>query len=318
MTVLILTSPEDVTADLVVAALHDLGTPVVRLDPADLPGEVSMSAEYVRGDVHGYLSVQERMVSMDGLRSIWIRRPGTPGAGASEQSAWLTAEAGGALYGALRCVRARWMNHPAAAAQARYKPWQLFTAHHSGFAVPATLITTFPQAAREFAEQHPQLVVKSVSGMHPGDPPMALPTTLVAPDADFSAVAAGPTLLQQYIRKTADIRLTCVGTALFAARKKSGPGQVDGRFGSPEDADWEPVEPPARIARSVRSYMAAAGLAYGAFDFAEDDDGAWWFLECNQGGQFGFIELATGQPITAAIAGWLAGGQDSRTPHGEP
>ncbi|MET9877558.1 ATP-grasp ribosomal peptide maturase [Actinacidiphila glaucinigra] len=318
MTVLILTSPEDVTADLVVAALHDRGTPVVRLDPADLPGEVSMSAEYVRGDVHGYLSVQERMVSMDSVRSIWIRRPGTPGAGTAEQSEWLTAEAGAALYGALRCVRARWMNHPAAAAQARYKPWQLFTAHHSGFAVPATLITTFPQAAREFAEQHPQLVVKSVSGTHPGDPPMALPTTLVAPDADFSAVAAGPTLLQQYIPKAADIRLTCVGTGLFAARKKSGPGQVDGRFGSPEDADWEPVEPPVRIARSVREYMAAAGLAYGAFDFAEDTDGTWWFLECNQGGQFGFVELATGQPITAAIADWLAGCQDSRTPHGEP
>lgn len=86
MTVLILTSPEDVTADLVVAALHDRGTPVVRLDPADLPGEVSMSAEYVRGDVRGYLSVQERMVSMDSVRSIWVRRPGTPGSQARRSS----------------------------------------------------------------------------------------------------------------------------------------------------------------------------------------------------------------------------------------
>ncbi|MEU6344678.1 ATP-grasp ribosomal peptide maturase [Streptomyces sp. NPDC046977] len=306
MTVLILTSPEDVTADLVVAALHDLGAPVVRLDPAELPGEVSMSAEYVRGDVHGYVSVQERMVSMGSVRSIWIRRPGTPGSGAVEQSEWLSAEAGRALYGVLRCVPARWMNHPSAAEQARYKPWQLFTAHQAGFAVPATLITTFPQAAREFAEQHPQLVVKSVSGTHPGNPPMALPTTLVAPDADFSAVAAGPTLLQEYIRKAADIRLTCVGGRLFTARKKSGPDQVDGRFGSPDDARWEPVTAPARIARAVRAYMDTAGLAYGAFDFAEDEDGTWWFLECNQGGQFGFVELATGLPITDAIAGWLA------------
>ncbi|MDX3357832.1 ATP-grasp ribosomal peptide maturase [Streptomyces sp. ME01-24h] len=318
MTVLILTSPEDVTADLVVAALRDRGTPVVRLDPADLPGEVSLSAAYVRGDVHGYLSVQERMVTMDGVRSIWVRRPGTPGAGAGEQSQWLTAEAGGALYGALRCVPARWMNHPAAAAQARYKPWQLFTAHRCGFAVPATLITTFPQAAREFAEQHPQLVVKSVSGTHPGDPPLALPTTLVPPDADFSAVAGGPTLLQQYVPKAADIRLTCVGTGLYAARKRSAPDQVDGRFGGLADADWEPVEPPARIADSVRRYMSAARLAYGAFDFAEDTEGSWWFLECNQGGQFGFVELATGQPITAAIADWLTGRQDARASQGTP
>lgn len=309
MTVLILTVPEDVTADLVVAALHERAVPVVRLDPAGLPGEVSMSAEYISGDVHGFLSVQGRLVSMNSLRSVWIRRPGTPGADAtrrSEQPEWLTTEAERALYGALRCVSAPWMNHPGAAEQARYKPWQLFAAHRAGFAVPATLITTFPQAARKFAEQHPELVVKSVSGTHPGNPPMVLPTTVVPPDPDFSSVSAGPTLLQEYVRKTADIRLTCVGARQFAAAKKAGPDQVDGRFGSPEDAQWYPVEPPARIARAVRDYMDEAGLAYGAFDFAEDGDGTWWFLECNQSGQFGFIELATGQPITAAIADWLA------------
>lgn len=36
MTVLILTSEEDVTADMVVVHLNASGVPVVRLDPADL------------------------------------------------------------------------------------------------------------------------------------------------------------------------------------------------------------------------------------------------------------------------------------------
>lgn len=52
--------------------------------------------------------------------------------------------------------------------------------------------------------------------------------------------------------------------------------------------------------------MSLAQLAYGAFDFAEDGDGTWWFLECNQGGQFGFVQLETGQPIAEAVAAWLA------------
>ena len=39
---------------------------------------------------------------------------------------------------------------------------------------------------------------------------------------------------------------------------------------------------------------------------AEDEDGIWWFLECNQGGQFGFVELETGQPISEAVALWLS------------
>lgn len=41
MTVLVLTCEEDLTADIVVATLQDLGVPLVRLDPADLPGRVS-------------------------------------------------------------------------------------------------------------------------------------------------------------------------------------------------------------------------------------------------------------------------------------
>ncbi|MGD3112763.1 ATP-grasp ribosomal peptide maturase [Streptomyces sp. YGL11-2] len=304
MTVLVLTCEEDLTADMVVAHLNDLGVPLVRLDPADLPGRIDLSAEYAGKGFHGYLKTDERMVGLSGLRSVWVRRPGTPGSRAAEQSIWLTEESEQALYGMLTATRARWMNHPAAAVQARYKPWQLHTAQQSGFAVPATLITSFPAVARQFAATYRDLVVKSVSGKHPGDPPMVLPTTRIGLDADFTAVAAGPTLLQQHVRKQADIRLTCVDGRLFAARKEADPDEVDSRF--TKNGSWKPAEVPALVRRSVAAYMSAAQLAYGAFDFAEDGSGTWWFLECNQGGQFGFIQLDTDQPITQAIAAWLA------------
>lgn len=167
------------------------------------------------------------------------------------------------------------------------------------------MITTFPNVAREFAARYRDLVVKPVSGAHPSDPPMALPTTRIEPDADFAGVAAGPTLLQQCVPKHADIRLTCVGDEVFAARKAADPDQVDGRF-TDHGGAWAPAEVPPRITEAVRAYMSLAQLAYGAFDFAEDGDGTWWFLECNQGGQFGFIQLDTGQPIAENVAVWLA------------
>jgi hypothetical protein len=72
---------------------------------------------------------------------------------------------------------------------------------------------------------------------------------------------------------------------------------------------------PDRIARSVHEYLACTGLAYAAFDFAEDREGVWWFLEGNQGGQFGFVELETGQPIAEEVALWLSQRRpDVRTP----
>ncbi|MET8563445.1 ATP-grasp ribosomal peptide maturase [Streptomyces flaveolus] len=314
MTVLILTSQEDVTADMVVLRLSEAGVPVVRLDPADLTNGVALSGEYVRGACRGHLSVGGRLVSMNGVRSVWVRRPGVPAARAAQPSAWLTEESSQALYGMLRCTDARWMNHPDAARRARHKPWQLHLAQRSGLAVPATLITTFPQAAREFAERFPDLVVKPVSGAHPQEPPRAVPTSRVAPDADFTAVAFGPTLLQRRIAKRADIRLTVVGDALLAARKPADPDahpdDVDVRF-APSVSPWLPAKVPPRVAEGVLRYMAGAELAYGAFDFAEDADGIWWFLECNQSGQFGFVEMDTGQPVAATIAKWLAGAGDA-------
>ncbi|WP_369174798.1 ATP-grasp ribosomal peptide maturase [Streptomyces sp. R28] len=306
MTVLILTSEEDVTADMVVVHLNASGVPVVRLDPADLTGGVALSGEYVHGAFRGHLSSAGRLVGIDGLRSVWMRRPGIPAARAATPSAWLTEEAGQALYGMLRGCDARWMNHPDAARRARYKPWQLRVAQRCGLPVPATLITTFPQAARDFAGRYPDLVVKPVSGTHPQDPPRAVPTSRVAPDADFSAVAFGPTLLQRRVPKRADIRLTVVGERLLAARRASdAEAEVDVRFDA-SDVPWRPVEVAPRVAEAVRAYTREAELAYGAFDFAEDADGTWWFLECNQSGQFGFIEVDTGQPIAQGIAEWLA------------
>ncbi|WP_431990196.1 ATP-grasp ribosomal peptide maturase [Streptomyces albogriseolus] len=309
MTVLILTCEEDVTADMVVVHLNGAGVPVVRLDPADLTEGVSLSGEYVHGRFRGHLSAGGRLVSIGGLRSVWVRRPGPPAGRAPQPSAWLTEEASQALYGMLRGCDARWMNHPDAARQARHKPWQLRLAQRCGLAVPATLITTFPRAAREFAERFPDLVVKPVSGAHPQDPPRAVPTSRVAPDTDFSAVAYGPTLLQRRIAKRADIRLTVVGEVLLAARKATAPDadpqMVDVRFAAP-GPPWKPAEVPPRTADAVLDYMRRARLAYGAFDFAEDADGTWWFLECNQSGQFGFVEVETEQPIARTIAQWLS------------
>ncbi|MFC8342898.1 ATP-grasp ribosomal peptide maturase [Streptomyces sp. NPDC057280] len=307
MTVLILTCEADVTADMVVVHLNASGVPVVRLDPADLTGSAALSGEYVHGSFRGHLSSGGRLVSINGLRSVWVRRPGTAATRAAQPSQWLTEEASQALYGMLRSSQARWMNHPDAARRARHKPWQLRLAQRSGLPVPATLITTFPQAAREFAERYPDLVVKPVSGAHPQDPPRAVPTSRVAPDADFGAVAYGPTLLQRRIAKRADIRLTVVGERMLAARKSTAadPDEVDVRFASPTHP-WQATEVPPRVADAVRAYLRGAELAYGAFDFAEDADGTWWFLECNQSGQFGFVEVETGQPIARTVAEWLA------------
>jgi ATP-grasp ribosomal peptide maturase len=305
MTVLILTGDDDVTADMVVSELNDKSVSLVRFDPASLSDGSALSVECEEGALRGHLAVGERLLDLDGVRSIWVRRPGRPAARAARGIPWLAEEATQALFGMLDCLDAPWMNHPRAADRARLKLWQLQQARRSGFAVPDSIVTTCPEAARAFVGKYRRVVTKKMSGAALADGRRALPTTLVPADADFREVAVGPTFLQRYIVRRADIRLTVVGHEMFAARKESGPDQVDGRFGD-YGHSWKSVEIPPEVRRSVGYYMKRASLIYGAFDLAEDRDGRWWFLECNQGGQFGFIEMETGLPIANSIARWLA------------
>lgn len=71
---------------------------------------------------------------------------------------------------------------------------------------------------------------------------------------------------------------------------------------------YEPIEPPAGVAAGVLRYCVELGLTYGAFDFVIRSDDEWVFLECNAGGQYGWIEDAIDAPITQAIADLLEKG----------
>ncbi|MFD7860989.1 MvdC/MvdD family ATP grasp protein [Streptomyces sp. NPDC059783] len=304
MTVLILTSEEDVTADMVVHRLTQRGTPVLRLDPADIPGRVALTARITAGgEVAGHITTQRQRLALADIRSVWLRRPGTPGAGAVEQREWVVLETERAFYGALRSTGAPWMNAPDAVARSRYKVWQLRTAARAGLLVPDTVVTTEPAAAAQLAADGP-VIVKSISGRHPEDPPVTLPTARVPPGADFSGVAASATCLQQEVDKVGDLRLTVVGDRMFACLITAD-GTLDWRFLPPEECGWTLASIPTTLAVGVRRYMAAAELAYAALDFAIDGDGRYWFLEANQGGQFGFVEITTGAQISQAIADWL-------------
>jgi glutathione synthase/RimK-type ligase-like ATP-grasp enzyme len=107
----------------------------------------------------------------------------------------------------------------------------------------------------------------------------------------------------QHVIDGQPIRVTVVGDLMFAAAIDC-PGPVDWRPGQ-QTAIIRPVPVPDATAEKLRRFMDRSGLEYGAFDFIADAAGEWWFLEVNQGGQYGFVEIKTGMRITAAIADLL-------------
>ena len=153
MTVLVLASEFDVSADRMVLALADHDAPVFRVDTAWFPTGLSVDAELRDGRWVGRLSTPYRSAELEGLRSIWYRSPTAyrfPGelSPAERQHAFMEAKFG--LGGTLASLDVLWVNHPNRAAAA-YKPLQLATAARCGLRVPNTLITNEPAAVRRFA-----------------------------------------------------------------------------------------------------------------------------------------------------------------------
>jgi ATP-grasp ribosomal peptide maturase len=315
VSVLILAEKIDATADRVVSELTGRGVPLLRVDTADFPDRIAIEAQ-LRGDRWcGVLRTRKRHAVLEELRSVWYRatpRFGWPPEMSSEEREHAEREARFGLGGVLGDLHARWVNHPAAEADAGVKPRQLTAAAAAGFRVPETLVTTSPRQVRDFAKRHPHIVIKPLGAnvLHEGGVRKVAHTHLLSSRelADLSGLSITTHLLQQWVEcKDHEVRLTAVGTSLFAASILAGsPDSVIDWRADYDSLTYRVIEVPASIAAAVDRYLQHFRLSFAAFDFAVDTDGTWWFLEANPGGQYGWIEQHTGLPISETIAELLA------------
>jgi ATP-grasp ribosomal peptide maturase len=312
--VLVITQPEDNTADVVIAELFKRGVPVARLDPADFPRSLSVTA-WIGGDGgwRGWLQTVSRTVDVSQVRSLYYRRP-RPFAfpNMDEQSRrFAGAQAQQAIGGLLASLPGcRYVNHPHSITAAEFKPAQLRLAGEVGLSVPATLITNDQRQARKFAEATGPVVYKSfrdtryeIDGV-----PAAIWTEEVDPATFDESITYTAHLFQAKIEKIADVRVTVIGNHVFCVRINGG--VLDWRQNY-DQLTYSVLDPPAGLRAGVLDYLAGFDLAFGAFDFALDVDNRHWFLECNPNGQWLWLEGATGLPMAAAMADLLQKGCDN-------
>jgi ATP-grasp ribosomal peptide maturase len=308
---LVLTHAFDPTADYVVSELNRRGAPVFRCDPGEFPRRLTVTA-HLDGDGAatgwaGSLCLPERGVSLADVGCAYYRRPTAfdlP-AGMSEQvRRWSAAEARMGLGGVLSALP-RWLNHPAAIASAEYKPVQLAHANACGLEVPATLVTNDPAEAAKFVARVGRAVYKpfTPADITAGDEHRVVFTTPVTVADLDESVRLTAHLIQAWVDKSYEVRLTVVDDTYLAVRIDAGSAAASVDWRADQDAlRYTPIEVPGAVRGGVRALMARLGLRFGTFDFAASPDDRWWFLEVNPNGQWAWIEDATGLPIAAAIA----------------
>ena len=130
--------------------------------------------------------------------------------------------------------------------------------------------------------------------------------------ADLRGVDATAHLVQDWVEKAWECRAAVVGNEVFAVAIHAGSeaARVDWRSDYPA-LSYEVIDLPPRVEKALHAIMDKLGLVYGAFDLSVSNDGGsevFWFLEINPGGQYGFLEGATGIPITDSLVRFLVRG----------
>jgi len=181
------------------------------------------------------------------------------------------------------------------------KPYQAQLINRVGLKTPTTLITNDPSQAEEFAQEHGEVIFKSISGVRSI-------VKKLTPDRgpDLAKIRHLPTQFQAFVPGT-NVRVHVVGEQVFATEIQSD--AVDYRYGSREGHDTEmvPYELPADIHEKCIALSKALELPLCGIDFKRTPDNDFVCFEVNPSPAYSYYEQHGGQPISSAIVDYLTG-----------
>jgi ATP-grasp ribosomal peptide maturase len=315
-TVLALTEPGDTTADLVAGELDQRGVRVFRMDAAEFPLSLQVSAQF-DGSWRGEISGADCSVDLADIRSVYVRRPTEfvfPASMTDAEQRFAAREARRGIGGLLMSLPCSWVNHPSRVADAEYKPFQLAIAAACGLTVPRTVVTNVPGDAGEHrAFLGSPVVYKTLASAVVADgqqPSIIYTTDVTGANMADNRVALTAHQFQQRIPKVRDVRATVVGSRVFAANILTDSDTASGLLDWRSDyasLRYEPTSLPPEVETSLLALTSRLGLSFAAADFVVTEGDQHYFVDLNPGGQWGWIQEATGLPIAAAIAAQLVG-----------
>ena len=289
--ILIVTNRRDFTADYLVLELNRRRAEYARLNTEDYPICVGLSmSESSSAPGQRLLLDRGLRLDLDRVRSVWFRRPVSPQVDLAIREpharALAETEATEALEGLWRTLDCRWVSQPDAIRRAESKPLQLHLARELGFSIPDTLLTSDPAAAAEFVGTHHAVICKPLRcGQVDLDRGLQLIYTTELTEEDercIADVSLAPTLLQERIAKTMDVRVTVVGTRAFSAGIDSQADprtSLDWRRGDSAGLKYSMHVLPRVVEEQCVELVDILGLRFGAIDLVLAHDGRYVFLD---------------------------------------
>jgi hypothetical protein len=307
--ILIVSSLNDGHYLAVLEALKSYNAESFLLDLSEFPRKYNLSISF-EGRATGrqyILTNGDDRIDLGDCGVVWWRRPQHFNihdeiASATDRNFALV-EASSAWSGLWLSLDAFWINHPTLEEEGARKVYQLGAAQETGLKIPDTCITSSPADAAAFIKKHGSgnVIYKAFAGTEREWRETRL---LKENEVDLiDSVKYAPVIFQEFIPGGVDLRITVIGDEIYtgAIYSEHASYKVDFRMVM-DEAEIKPFELPPVLKTILLEYMRRLGLVYGAIDMRLTPGGEYIFLEINPSGQWLFVELATGQPITDALA----------------
>ena len=174
-----------------------------------------------------------------------------------------------------------------ASRRASLKILQLEVAIKLGFNVPKTVITNSSKEVLKTLKS--SIIYKTLSSF--STETHAIYTNEVdrsAIETSEPSIAMAPSIFQEKLEKQYELRITVVGSNLFAIK-------IDSQKYSGTSLDWrkelhedicETTQISEELKVKILDFQRHFGLVFGAYDFVVDKTGKEFFLECNPEGQW--------------------------------
>ncbi|HEY4241157.1 MAG TPA: hypothetical protein VGM88_15145 [Kofleriaceae bacterium] len=194
---------------------------------------------------------------------------------------------------------ARVVNKLSAMSSNGSKPYQLRLVRDAGFAVPPTLVTTDPAAAKAFLGKQKDAIYKSVSSIRSIVARVGADVT----DERLAMVAGCPTQFQGYVAGT-DVRVHVVGDRTFACEVSTT--ATDYRYPAGAEVGRKLVDLPKDVADRCKALAAKLDLPVAGIDLRRPDKkGDWTCFEVNPSPAFTYYDIDGA--IAKAVAQLLGG-----------
>jgi glutathione synthase/RimK-type ligase-like ATP-grasp enzyme len=303
--ILVCGSLADSVTELVCARLEDCGYPYRLLNMGLYPAGYQVSWRWQGAIPTGYIRTADWRLELSKISAVYVRYPGAeervpPADVPAELTPALYAECDAALTILLEQMPCLVVNRAAGGMSNSSKTYQALIVRECGLLTPPTLVTSDPQAAQRFYDEHNgDVIYKSLSGIRSIVRSMDKGMLDRLPHLRHS-----PTQFQVFIPGD-NVRVHTVGDEVIATRIHSA--AVDYRYAQRDGynlAMEETTLPPA-VAAACLKLAHRLDLALAGIDLKETPSGEYYCFEVNPSPGFIYYELHSGQPISLALANLL-------------